>query len=296
MTRAVFQATVANDAGDIQPGAQIDVLDEVTGTVPSSGIWESRTGGTGLSNPFFADSNGFFQFYVDSGRYRVTATGTSGSQTWRNEDLIASEDTLTSIQSYTATYAANVYTVTPFGGVFAPLSSGLVIEFDLPVSATTAQAQINYNGIIDNLNWIDDSATVSGDIDSTYNKRIRCKFNGTNWLIVSDISGSNANGDWIRWASGFQRCIITRDATLTINSPNGSVFFVNSGTWTYSKTFPMVPNITEECIDGAGGLTWFASSTALTTTTISHTSRLISPVARTSSIFKLVQSATGRWY
>jgi len=97
MTNSIWQATIQNDAGDIVPGAEITVVDEGTGL--NATIYSSR-GGAALANPFFADANGFAQFYAAAGTYRVTAenTGTGETQTWRYIDLgdAASRDVGTS--------------------------------------------------------------------------------------------------------------------------------------------------------------------------------------------------------
>lgn len=133
---------------------------------------------------------------------------------------------LDSVQIGTATYSSNVYTFTPKSSVFRTAAADQVIEFDLPASSiTTGQAQINYNGVTTNLNWIDDTATVADDLDDTYTKRIRCRYNGTNWLIVSDVSGDNANGLWYRRSDGSQTC-----------TDQGLVKATND-TLTYAKAF-----------------------------------------------------------
>lgn len=82
MANSIWQATIQNEAGDIIPGAEITVTDEDTG-LPATIF--STIGGAAKSNPFFADSNGFAQFYAGSGTYRVNAedTGTGQSQLWR---------------------------------------------------------------------------------------------------------------------------------------------------------------------------------------------------------------------
>jgi hypothetical protein len=78
-----WQATIVTEAGDIQPGAQVDVVLESTGLVPAGGIWSNRAGSSALTNPFFADANGFAQFYAAPGEYRITATGVGGTRVWR---------------------------------------------------------------------------------------------------------------------------------------------------------------------------------------------------------------------
>jgi hypothetical protein len=82
MANSIWQATAQNATGDIIPGAEVTVVNEATGL--SATIY-SDIGGTALANPFFADSDGFIQFYAAAGAYRVTAEdgGTGLSQTWR---------------------------------------------------------------------------------------------------------------------------------------------------------------------------------------------------------------------
>jgi len=87
MTSPVWQATVTDDTGDVLPGAQIDVVIESTGT--DATLFSNRAGTTSLSNPFFADSEGFAQFYTEPGAYRITATASGGgtTRTWRYVSL-----------------------------------------------------------------------------------------------------------------------------------------------------------------------------------------------------------------
>ena len=81
MALPIWQRTITTEAGDIVPGAEVEVVNEATG-LPAD-IFSDREGNTERSNPFFATSKGFAQFYAAPGEYRITATGPSGSQTWR---------------------------------------------------------------------------------------------------------------------------------------------------------------------------------------------------------------------
>jgi hypothetical protein len=60
---------------------------ESTGT--DATLFSNRAGTTSLSNPFFADSEGFAQFYTEPGAYRITATASGGgtTRTWRYVSL-----------------------------------------------------------------------------------------------------------------------------------------------------------------------------------------------------------------
>lgn len=84
MTLSTFQASVQDSDGNILPGAQIDVFIESSGARAT--IYSTRAGAV-LSNPFFADADGFFQFYANATEYRITATSGVFSRTFRYEAL-----------------------------------------------------------------------------------------------------------------------------------------------------------------------------------------------------------------
>ena len=93
MARSIWQASVVDEAGNVVPGATIDVVSEVTG-LPVT-LYDARTGGTNIGNPAFADVNGFIQFYTEPTRIRVTATGGAFTITWRNIQLVEPQESST---------------------------------------------------------------------------------------------------------------------------------------------------------------------------------------------------------
>lgn len=80
MTLSIFQRTIVNASGDVQPGASVSVRDELTNNLVQ--IFSDRAGTVAKLNPFTADANGFATFFVSPGEYKVTATTSSGSVTW----------------------------------------------------------------------------------------------------------------------------------------------------------------------------------------------------------------------
>ena len=110
-----WQATIVTEAGDIQPGAQVDVVLESTGLVPAGGIWSNRAGSSALANPFFADANGFAQFYAAPGEYRITATGVGGTRVWRYVVLDGTASIADVTTSATDTTAGRLLKVGDFG-------------------------------------------------------------------------------------------------------------------------------------------------------------------------------------
>jgi hypothetical protein len=84
MARAVFQATIADFAGNIQPGAQVYIRDQDTMALASP-VMSARTGGTNIGNPFPADDQGFARGYVPApGRYHIRAVFGGSVREWEN--------------------------------------------------------------------------------------------------------------------------------------------------------------------------------------------------------------------
>jgi hypothetical protein len=89
MSRAVIQANIqtANGAVSVAPGASVSITLSATGA-PAT-LYAAREGGSPITNPTTADSNGFFRVYVDSGRYTITATLGSSVQTFQDVAVFA---------------------------------------------------------------------------------------------------------------------------------------------------------------------------------------------------------------
>ncbi|RJP54161.1 MAG: carboxypeptidase regulatory-like domain-containing protein, partial [Anaerolineaceae bacterium] len=76
-----WQATIVDEAGNVQPAATVTVRHTATGNLVTT-LKSNRAGTGGLSNPVTADANGFAFFYVAGGRYDITATKGAFSRTW----------------------------------------------------------------------------------------------------------------------------------------------------------------------------------------------------------------------
>ena len=85
MSLPIFQRTIVDSSGNIQPGASVAVRNETTGDLVT--IYADREGGTAKANPFLAASEGFATFYVEPGEYQVTATTPAGTITWSHVDI-----------------------------------------------------------------------------------------------------------------------------------------------------------------------------------------------------------------
>lgn len=76
-----WQAYVLNDKGEPDPGASVEVVNEATGASPI--LYDGRDTATASSvgNPASADANGFVQFWMVNGRYKIIITGSDGGKT-----------------------------------------------------------------------------------------------------------------------------------------------------------------------------------------------------------------------
>lgn len=197
-----------------------------------------------------------------------------------------------------ATVSTDTLTVTTLNGVYPALANGLTLRITLPSYTATGQTQISYNGTTDGVKWIDGTATASDDIDSTYNKFIRVQFDGTDWLIISDVAGNNSNGDWTKYANGDLVCFSEETITTAINTATGSVFIAtNLGGKSYPETFTAAPDVDYTLVDSAN-ISWigsFTSDTAPSTSAWGQFS-LFSTASRASADYIVSYHARGRWY
>lgn len=77
------QFTVTDQAGNIVPGASIEVKQQLVGGQPLATLYSDRAGASPIANPFTADSNGFAFFHAAGGVYRIRAyLGPSGAPTF----------------------------------------------------------------------------------------------------------------------------------------------------------------------------------------------------------------------
>lgn len=138
MTRAVFQSYAQDDEGNVLPNASVTVIDEDSGSPVS--LFNAYSGGSSLPNPFTADANGFFVFYADPARVKITVALGGDTSEFRNVRLsgTAAQADLTS-PSATIFDDGNLnYTIFPsykaeniaIGKVYARSSSLAYLELD----------------------------------------------------------------------------------------------------------------------------------------------------------------------
>lgn len=69
MALGVWQNTIRNSGGRVQPGAQVTVIDSSSG-LPRD-LFSDRDGDNAQDNPFYANDAGFARFYSAVGRVDI---------------------------------------------------------------------------------------------------------------------------------------------------------------------------------------------------------------------------------
>jgi hypothetical protein len=92
MVLAVCNLQVLDTEGNAQGSASIEVRRE-EGGAPLVTVYSDREGTIPLGNPFTADADGHFAFYVAGGAYRITATKGGFSKTWRHVPIGLAQET-----------------------------------------------------------------------------------------------------------------------------------------------------------------------------------------------------------
>lgn len=107
MAKNVLQSTILSGAGAvaIAPGAQIEVRSPSGLLVP---LWLDRDGTQRTTNPCYADADGFFRVYLNSGRYHITARSGAESREWR--DVLLGSAAGYDVDDMLAALAAGIYT------------------------------------------------------------------------------------------------------------------------------------------------------------------------------------------
>jgi hypothetical protein len=85
MSYHVWQGTILDDTGNVQPGAKIEVRDAVTNALVE--LYQDVDGVYPADNPVATDEQGFAVFYAAAGRYTITATKGPYARTWENVRL-----------------------------------------------------------------------------------------------------------------------------------------------------------------------------------------------------------------
>lgn len=116
--------------------------------------------------------------------------------------------------------------------------------------------------------------------------------------------GSNANGEYVRFADGTQICTVSKDLTIDINTATGSIY--RSLTAVFSGTYPasfapssVVTQSGQVVSDGGTNSnnydSWLGHDDQMNSVT-TYRSALMSATSKTGATLRVRMTAIGRWY
>lgn len=217
-----WQSTVQDDAGNAVNGASVEVRSTGAGT-PLATL-ASDSGGTGLANPFTTGADGFAQFWVAAGQYTIEVSSGGSDQTWTvnlNDETdttigqyglgitgpgpeiadIDATDTASGMYNFTGTTTNHASLPTGFSG-----NSGVIKVDRFNASLLTQSVWRNNFG---GGKWTRIYQTSWSD---WYQEFSHNNLIGTVSQSGGDPTGAileegnNANGYYVRFASGYQIC------------------------------------------------------------------------------------------
>jgi len=300
-----YGSAVQDKNGNAISGVQVTIIDTATGL--NATLYSDRAGTTSTGNPLTTNVNGEFSFFAAVGSYRIQAEQSGTGLTATKDYVPLLDPVLDTIGAIacSATASTNTLTVTSLSGIYPALANGLTLRITLPSYTATGQTSINYNGTTDLVKWIDGNdteaatGTTYGGIDSTYNKFIEVQFDGTDWLIVSDVAGANTNGSWEKKSSGEQVCKYLESKTsIDVNSTSGSLYITTAQPKvTFPLGFSEIPVAWQHITITDGSGLWLSSEANSNTTTSQWGGyRIFDSASSTGNNLTVAHVARGRWY
>nr|AKH46262.1 hypothetical protein P12026_20 [uncultured marine virus] len=300
MTLSVFQSSVVNNSGDVQGGAEIEVVNEANG-LPAN-LYSTRAGAA-TTNPMFADADGFFRFYTEAGEYRITATSGPFSKTFRYVrvgDSGGKDASRVARGGDFMTYggAANAITLT---SVNTLPSSNIQAGDKFRFKATTTNTGTTTISV-DGGPTITCKTPTGANLPAGFIRTdviTECEYDGVDFVVSRKVeSGSNANGEWTRWEDGTQICKVSDQlqggtSSFVISYPI-EFYITSSNRRVASREIVNSIDFGNTIYDGTGDAALSVGSHG--GTIIYETSNTISPFNdRVSVALSGLQSATSRY-
>jgi len=238
MALAHFQRTFTDASGNVKPGLSVTVRRESDNGLAA--LFADAGSVTPKSNPFNTDANGYGSFYVVDGRYRIQATDID----WRNEDLIGQPivdfgsttddvDTIVKSGFYRVESNANLPSGSDYGQLIVSRGWDTIMQLVSSYNGRLWQRSGNPSNIGANGSYSDwqEIPSLAGGAAANFASMPQV---GGDPIVES---GSNADGEWTRWADGKQTCESPQTAMSF-----SAVFDINFS-WDYPAAFISTPTV-----------------------------------------------------
>ena len=107
-------------------------------------------------------------------------------------------------------------------------------------------------------------------------------------------TGSNTNGNWIRYENGVMQCWHDWTQQLALDTAYGGIgLYQGSGLWTFPQAFISPPNVSVGMAKWASGASWGQVANPPTTTQVAI--RALDTASRAVDTVTFMASAIGRW-
>jgi hypothetical protein len=197
--------------------------------------------------------------------------------------------------------------ILPAGFYSGPGSTGVNYPTGGQFHSFIASRRPSNSNIQDNLHFAGNSIFYRYTFDSGANWVTRQIYTQSNILGTVSQSdgiptgaiierGSNANGEFVKYADGTQICTLNITVTdQTIDSAYGASLFTGTRTWTYPAVFNAAPAVAAPGFRWGTSASWGAVGAAPTTTQVLLRGIDISSRATGTSVV-ITAIAIGRWY
>lgn len=314
-----YSGWTADTLGNVVGATQVEVV--LAGTSTPATLY-SDGAGTGKANPFNSDAGGRFEFYAAGDDYDVKI-GTGPSQTITRVNLVGDAAFLTAQTGFEDATANRALKVGAFG-----LGTGTIADDDADKTSryTGFSRFLPTNGPDGVHHWygltisrvqddrIGQLAIQAGNYGldpSVAAVRYKHTSGWAPWSILYGTQnllgtvsqsggvptgevierGSNANGEYVRFADGTQICISTRPA-VSCETAQGALFMNTSlQSWTFPSAF--VVGSQPAVVGGAGTTLRFVGLSAPSTTTVSY--RVLAALTDATT-YAPTLIAVGRWF
>lgn len=284
--------------GGALSSADYDILmldDAVRSLTSANALLAELTGGTLTSLAGVSSAADQVPYFTGVGVMGVTALTPAARALLDDTSAAAMRTTLgvaaAPASSVYGTYGGSANAITVTAGL-SGIAVGTKVRFRAS-AANTGAATLNVDGSgAIPCRTITGAVLPAGYICTTVNTE--AEYDGTYWVLGREIErGSNANGEYVRFADGTQICTCSMSNVVgPITTAEGAIWRSAEYAWTFPASFVTTANLAVHASTRAGGAMW----SKIRLTSISSAAVTLLSGGSNSNLFSVDTSAIGRWY